>query len=682
MTGGTQVPSNAVSGSSLRSRLFYFNGGFFTQSQVRRILQLAGFDLKLGKPGPGDQIAVWGKSPTSHRGTTIAGKTGANLIHIEDALLRSILPGRDGTPPLGLTIDRQRPYFDSTGPSDLEDLLQNAPLDDAALLNRAKAAIARINRLGLSKYNDFDPDIPCPDPGYVLVIDQTRNDASITYGGGSVAHFREMLVFAQQDHPDAKILIKTHPETSAGHRQGHFGAEHLTSPRLALLDAKIAPQRLLENARAVYTVSSGMGFEAIMAGHKPVVFGQPFYAGWGLTQDHQPIDRRQRTLTRAQLFAAAMILYPKWYDPYRDALCELEQVIDTLEALCRAHQADRTGYVALGMSTWKHKPLQKFFGPLHFAKTTEAALSQDKPILVWASKTPPDLKQRSARPVFRVEDGFLRSRGLGAELIPPLSLMSDASGIYYDPRQASDLEALISRSPSLPEPDLLRAERLRHQLIKLGLSKYNLGGTVPQVETGARPVILVPGQVEDDASIQTGTSEISTNTALLKAVRQDFPDAFIIYKPHPDVEAGLRGGAIEAHIADLIATKSDPIALLAQVDRVATMTSLLGFEALIRDVPVTCYGIPFYAGWGLTDDRLPVPDRRKARPSLMQLIHACLIGYPRYFDPKTGLACPVEIVLERLATGDIPAPGPRNRLLSKLQSRFAGLAPLWRRKGL
>jgi len=82
----------------------------------------------------------------------------------------------------------------------------------------------------------------------------------------------------------------------------------------------------------VYTVSSQMGFEAIFAGHKPRTFGQPFYAGWGLTQDERPVPRRQRILTRAQLFAASMILYPVWYDPHRDRLCDLEDAISALES--------------------------------------------------------------------------------------------------------------------------------------------------------------------------------------------------------------------------------------------------------------------------------------------------------------------------------------------------------------
>jgi capsular polysaccharide export protein len=194
--------------------------------------------------------------------------------------------------------------------------------------------------------------------------------------------------------------------------------------------------------------------------------------------------------------------------------------------------------------------------------------------------------------------------------------------------------------------------------------------------------ILVPGQVEDDASIRTGAGRVRTNLGLLRAVRDAHPLAVILYKPHPDVAAGLRPGAVEAAalrgLADLVLPRADPAALLEEVQEVWTMTSLLGFEALLRGVPVTCLGAPFYAGWGLTTDLGPVPDRRSARPDLARLVHAALIAYPRYWDPVSRRPCPAEVAVDRLAQGDIPPLGRANRFVSRLQGRFASLAHLWR----
>ncbi|MGR3621006.1 capsular polysaccharide biosynthesis protein [Pseudophaeobacter sp.] len=660
---------------SKRSRLFVYNGGFLTQPRLRRILNLAGFQTRLGLPQEGDLVGIWGNSPTAHRGRSVAQKYEAGLLRIEDAFLRSIHPGRSGEPPLGLLLDRKGLHFDPSTPSDLEELLATHPLDDSHMMRRARNAIGRLQDAHLSKYNGFLPEAPLPDPGYVLVVDQLRGDASVTASRADRARFCEMLVFAQEENPGSRILIKTHPETSAGHRPGHFMAKDAQG-RIELFSDAASPWALLEGATAVYTVSSQLGFEAILSGHKPRVFGQPFYAGWGLTTDEDPVTRRQRRLTRAQLFSGAMILYPKWYDPYSDQLCELERVIDTLEAQARAWRQDQAGWVASGMRLWKRKPLQGFFGQtkkLIFTEEPQEARKSGHNWMVWAGKAT-KIHDGAAR----LEDGFLRSRGLGADLVPPMSLVLDRQGIYYDPRQPSDLDDLITLRADLGPAEALRAEALVQQLIRNSLSKYNLAAAVPDLPSGHR--ILVPGQVEDDASILAGCGRINTNLALLQATRRANPKAVIIYKPHPDVEAGLRQGEIiPENLADVVASNSDPMALLDMVQEVWTLTSLLGFEALLRGVKVTTLGLPFYAGWGLTTDKRTPPPWRRARPDLLGLAHAVLIDYPRYFDPVTQLPCPPEVVVERLISGELPQPGLGNRALSKLQGFFATYAHLWRR---
>jgi capsular polysaccharide export protein len=668
------MPAHEPAGDPSR-RVFHVNAGFLWQRRVRRILALAGYRLRLGWPGAGDLVAVWGRSPYATRGESVARRSGAGLLRIEDAFLRSVLPGRSGAPPLGLLIDRRGVHFDAAHPCDLEELLARHPLDETPLLDRARGAIARLREAHLSKYSGTDPDLPCPDPGYVLVIDQTRGDASITHGGADAGTFRDMLVQAQAEHPGAPVVIKTHPETAQGHRAGHFGTAD-AGGRIRLLRDPVSPWHLLEGAIAVYTVSSQMGFEAILAGHRPQVFGQPFYAGWGLTEDRHPasLPRRGRALTRAQLFAAAMILYPTWYDPCRDRLCDLETALDAFEAETRAWREDHRGWSAHGMRLWKRAPLQGFFGRerrVIFERTAPG-----RPAMAWASA------RDSAAPegAVRVEDGFLRSRGLGADLVPPLSLVLDDLGIYYDPTQESRLERLIALRARLRPDQVLRAEALIERLTRHGLSKYNLGHPPPDLPEGHR--ILVPGQVEDDASIRLGAGEIATNLDLLRKVRADNPGAVILYKPHPDVEAGLRPGAVPPEmlerLADRVLRGTDPAPLLAQVAEVWTMTSLLGFEALLRGVRVTTTGAPFYAGWGLTRDLGRVPARRQARPSLAGLVHATLIDYPRYRDPVSGLPCGVEVVAERLAHGPLPRPGPANRTLAKLQGALATHARLWR----
>ncbi|GAA6179289.1 capsular polysaccharide biosynthesis protein [Shimia sp. NS0008-38b] len=636
------------------------------------MLSLSGYDLRIGRPNEDDLIAIWGNSPTAHRGRAMSERTGAKCLYVEDAFLRSLFPGRIGKePPLGLMIDTKVPHFDPSQPSDLELILKRHPLDDTALLDRARGAIARLKESHLTKYSAVDPKRAAPAPGYVLVIDQTRDDAAVTASGANDARFKEMLVLAQEENPGCPVVIKSHPESQSGARLGYYGPDDVTE-RVSLCTDALSPWVLFEGAVAVYTVSSQMGFEAIFAGHKPRIFGQPFYAGWELTQDEFPVYRRQRRLTRAQLFAAAMILYPQWYDPCNNSLCPLETSLEHFAAQTRAWREDRAGWNAYGMRLWKRKPLQAFFGA-HKSMVFESARS-DAPKLAWASKT-------ATEGAHRLEDGFLRSRGLGAELVPALSLVCDDLGIYYDPNRPSRLEQMIAAREKLRPDQEQRVYALITKLKRARLSKYNLGGEHHDLPTGR--CILVPGQVEDDASIIKGTDTIRTNLDLLRAVRKANPNARILYKPHPDVEAGLRAGQVTREqaeeLADLVLEHADMGYLLDHVHEVWTMTSLTGFEALIRGCSVTTFGSPFYAGWGLTNDQGAPPERRSARPTLAGLAHATLIDYPRYRDPISGLPCAVETVLERLQSGDIPHPGLANRTLSKLQGRFASYQALWRR---
>jgi len=138
-------------------------------------------------------------------------------------------------------------------------------------------------------------------------------------------------------------------------------------------------------------------------------------------------------------------------------------------------------------------------------------------------------------------------------------------------------------------PFFKRSQRLQRYLTEKRISK----------------VVLVPGQVEDDASIIYGADGM-TNLELLKATRENAPDAYIVYKPHPDVLAGNRKGHVDnktaRHYCDTIITDASLDSILDICDAVHTMTSLVGFEALVRKKSVTTYGLPFYAGWGLTTD--------------------------------------------------------------------------------
>jgi capsular polysaccharide export protein len=268
--------------------------------------------------------------------------------------------------------------------------------------------------------------------------------------------------------------------------------------------------------------------------------------------------------------------------------------------------------------------------------------------------------------VVRLEDGFLRSVGLGADLIKPVSWVFDSSGIYFDATRCSDLELLLETTGFTTEMKT-RAHCFRERIVSSCLTKYNVGSGEWKRPSGMHRIILVPGQVESDASIRFGAPGIATNMGLLRAVREANPDAHVLYKPHPDVLAGMRiKGQDEDRALQWCHEQINNIpmgTLLPQVDELHTLTSLAGFEALLRGKKVTCYGQPFYAGWGLTTDILPIA-RRTRTLTLAELVSGALILYPTYIARRSGTLTTPEQALDDLL----------------VWSRQAGVAvPWWRR---
>jgi capsular polysaccharide export protein len=262
----------------------------------------------------------------------------------------------------------------------------------------------------------------------------------------------------------------------------------------------------------------------------------------------------------------------------------------------------------------------------------------------------------------------------------------DDLGIYYDPRVESRLARTLKEA-DFPAGLTARAGALRESIVARRLSKYNVG-----LEGGGedwptdRRIVLVPGQVEDDASVLTGSPQVRGNLALLRAARTRNPDAFLLYKPHPDVEAGFRPGAIPEdevrRLADRVVGGVAIVDLLDRCHHVETMTSLAGFEALIRGLTVAVHGRPFYAGWGLTEDLAPGAGRGR-RLSLDELVAGALILYPLYLDPVAMKPCTPEQLLDRLSEARAATPPSRLALgtarHATMRLRYALINPILRR---
>lgn len=634
-------------------------------AKIPFLSELLGEDVRLtSKAKHLSAIAGWGLKPSTNAARRYAKKHRLPYVALEDGFLRSFGTG-ETHPPLAVVRDELGIYYDCTKPSSLEKLL-NSDLDLQEIVKTGHVRARRqLLHAKLSKYNHAPllkpKQLSDGDVARVLVVDQTCGDMSVALGGGDEHSFQTMLQAALSDNPEATIYVKTHPEVSSGRKAGYLtNLQTDLARRIVVLRDAVNPISLIEQMDKVYVVSSTMGFEALMAGKPVSCFGVPWYAGWGVTDDRQPehpaMLRRaaRRGVSRSvdDLFAAAYIHYTRYLNPETHQAGDISDVMAWLQRQQTMAHRFNGRMIVVGFRRWKAANVRSMLslhsGKVIFVKNAAAAaalLPEESDCLVCWGRVPPAglaelAKQRGSR-LLRMEDGFIRSVGLGSDLIPPQSFVLDEKGIYFDPSQPSELEVLLNEHAFIPE-DLTRAEYVRLTIVQHGITKYNLEPLIPvqwQVGGVDRQVVLVPGQVEDDASIRFGcdcVNGVHTNAGLLSAARKQFPKAFIVYKPHPDVASGNRSGKLAMNEAlqwaDHVEIQASVVSCIERCDTVVTMTSLTGFDALLREKQVVVYGRPFYAGWGLTQDMLPIPRRARVL-SLDELVACALLHYPLYWDP-------------------------------------------------
>jgi len=303
-------------------------------------------------------VCGWGLKPTAARARAAARAAGVPYWSAEDGFLRSLRPG-DAEPPLSLVLDRTGIYYDAARPSDLEAMIRARAADPAAAARDAAPALHALRSLGLTKYALFDAPPEALDPLHsdparnVLIVDQTAGDASLAGAGATPDSFAAMLAHAAEAHPEARLILKTHPETRAGRRAGHFSDAALAEAagrhpaldeaaragRLIRLSERVRPKDLLARVGRVHAVCSLLGFEALIHGVPVTCHGAAFYAGWGLTEDRAPTPARRRPVPLEALVAAAFADYCRWFDPESRAPISLAAAADRLDALAKAARA-------------------------------------------------------------------------------------------------------------------------------------------------------------------------------------------------------------------------------------------------------------------------------------------------------------------------------------------------------
>jgi capsular polysaccharide export protein len=619
-----------------------------------------------------DVLLAWGRKPSALLAQREAQKAGLPVLSVEDGFLRSVGLGAD-EPPLSLIVDDLGIYHDADTPSRLEALIPTS-LNESRML-RARALQASWREERVSKYNNARIE-PChlPQP-CVLVADQTKGDASLQ--GAVDTDFEHMLQAALDEHPHSTVVVKVHPDVVAGRKQGHFDLAALSKrPRVHVISRNVHPAELLSEVQAVYVMTSQLGFDALLWEVPVRTFGMPFYAGWGLTLDERPAPSRRRPVCLEQLLHAALVEYPRYVDPESGEACEPEVVLAWLGLQRRMRSRLPDQLYMFGFSRWKQPLVSDFFdgSSIRFANRL-GHLKKATAIVTWGRAHDSAIAGlANSDHAGRVEDGFLRSVGLGANKTRPLSWVFDDLGIYYDATRPSRLEHLLQNEPCGPGL-LQRAAALRKAICAAGVTKYNLPGTTWKRPASVKKVILVPGQVESDASIRYGAHRIRRNLDLLKAVRERHPEAWLLYKPHPEVVAGTRERGEDEELTsdwcNQVVADVPFHQLLLEVDEVHVLTSQSGFEALLRGIPVTTYGQPFYAGWGLTTDEGMHPDvqaRRTRRLSLDELVAGTLINYPTYVSRITRkFTTPERTLLELQNWHEVPAQGKNSRWQKMIQ---------------
>lgn len=239
-------------------------------------------------------------------------------------------------------------------------------------------------------------------------------------------------------------------------------------------------------------------------------------------------------------------------------------------------------------------------------------------------------------PLYRMEDGFVRSALLGASHATPYSLILDKKGLYYNPTTETDLEHILNNYDFNEDKNLLdEAKNSLKLIVDMKISKYNIPvtKTIDKIGIKMKKRVVVLGQVDADAAIVYGNPDKWTSEDLVKLAKIENPESEILYRPHPEVYNGYQKSKFKQknieHFAKVVSPDEPLMDFLETIDHVYVVNSLSGLEALLRGIKVTTVGKAFYAGWGLTDDRCKF-ERRERKLSLTELFAGIYLKYPMY----------------------------------------------------
>lgn len=333
----------------------------------------------------------------------------------------------------------------------------------------------------------------------------------------------------------------------------------------------------------------------------------------------------------------------------------------TYDALVSSsHDQSKPTAILIGFSDWKtwmKDTLPEynvvFLG--HSPRVDVALLEKipqfrDPHVFVWSYKYPPELNEickKNDISLTFVEDGFLRSVGLGIQKSRPMSLVFDKTAMHFDAQRPTDLDELLNTQNLSNRPDTADNVQKFKAAFCSGVSKYirmesdeNFSDAF-QIDPDVEHIVVL-GQVEDDLSIAYGADRFYSGNDLVQIAALENPDARILYRPHPEALARKKKHYSNpkdvSHLCEIIGSKWSLHETLEHASRVYTVTSFAGFEALLQGKQVDLFGLPFYGGWGFTNDRHGIDLSHKRRRTLTvdEVLAGALLLYPQYYHPITS----------------------------------------------
>lgn len=619
-----------------------------------------------------DFVVGWGDKPSAGRPRAFAERHGVAFLAAEDGFLRSVGAHRIKPPPLSLVLDDEGIYYRAATPSRLERLIAAAPQFDAARRAAAERALQRVRAEKLTKYNVLGPPLAGDGrPVAILLVDQVYGDQSIAGGLATAASFATMVTAALAVAPAADIAIKVHPDVLAGRASGYL-LEHARRHGLAVIADAGNPFDLLSRVGRVFTVSSQLGFEALIAGVPVRTFGVPFYAGWRLTEDTptEPaavaaLARRGQPRSLGEVFAAAYVAYPRYADPVRREAIGVEQAIDRLLEW-RERLESRRSPVTLVGAPLDARLAEATLGGGGAAVTSLPDVPQavdGGDVLVWGGAAVPTVGAGLARPqqarFGQVRSGLVRDDRLTAAFGFDGGLHVDPAG---DPLAEDGALTELLTSGEVGPVERARAGAVLTLLARTAFARVDL---VAERRLGASsgrtaaPTVAVLLAATGEAAVSLGT-RLPSEADIVAAVRAEHPDAAVVVlrerrRPVRDRLRVWQNTLLPPRRIVAPPSRTMP-AMLGRVVAVHTDAAASALDALALGLPVVVHGPAIYAGWGFTIDRDPPP--RPRRLSFEDFVALVAVRGTAWTDPTSGLPATAEEVMRLAETEPVGRPDP------------------------